>query len=66
MCVPHQNFTFVSKIFNFNKKKMKCSLPPVKAYNPYHHLKDPVRHVHCHLTFLTLTTCSIKNFLPRH
>jgi hypothetical protein len=21
MCVPHQNFTFASKIFNFNKKK---------------------------------------------
>jgi hypothetical protein len=24
-------WTIASKIFNFNKKKMKCSLPPVKA-----------------------------------
>ena len=44
MWVPHQNVTFASKIFNFNKKKWKtrsslCSL----SFN-----------------VLTLTTCSIK------
>jgi hypothetical protein len=40
-------------------------MPPVKASNPYHRLKDRPS---CSLPFnvMTLTTCSIKNFFPRH